>query len=247
MAEPTITVQIYNYSPASQDVVIRAEREAGRILGTAGLQPVWLDCPVKPPTPGSPEPCQKATQTTDLRLRILPASIQNKFQDSVFGFAVHPALASVYYDYAQRRAKVDDAEFELPVILGSVIAHELGHLLMGSDAHSSEWNHAAPLRDPNQVRLLLMGTLQFTPEQTKRMILAAQARTEQEKNNLRSTSVAPTLLPEHAVKALERNRHQYATQASCLLLREILWQIELHVEIRPQVKCVRRSTSATGQ
>ena len=187
---PTITVQVYNYSPASPDVVIRAEREAGLILSAAGLQPVWLECPVKPPTPESPEPCQKATQATDLRLRILPASIQNKFQDSVFGFAVHPALASVYYDYAERRAKVDDAEFELPVILGGVIAHELGHLLMGSDAHSAS-GIMQPRWDPNQVRLLLMGTLQFTPEQTKRMILAAQARTEQEKNNLRSTSVAP--------------------------------------------------------
>ena len=145
---------------------------------------------MKPPTSGSPESCQKAQQATDLRLRILPASIQNKFQDSVFGFAVHPALASVYYDYAERRAKVDDAEFELPVILGGVIAHELGHLLLGSDGHSAS-GIMQPRWDPNQVRLLMMGTLQFTPEQTKRMILAAQARTEHERNNLSSISVAP--------------------------------------------------------
>ena len=57
---PTITVQIYNYSPASPEIVARAEREAGLILGAAGLQPVWLECPVKPPTSGSPESCQKA-------------------------------------------------------------------------------------------------------------------------------------------------------------------------------------------
>jgi hypothetical protein len=186
--QPTITVQIYNYSPVSPDVVVRAEREAGRILGAAGLQPLWLECPVTTSSE-APKRCQQPQLATDLRLRILPASIQNKFQDSVFGFAVHPALASVYYDYAERRAKVDDAEFELPVILGGVMAHELGHLLLGSDGHSGS-GIMQPRWDPNQVRLLLMGTLQFTPEQAKRMNVAAKARTEQERNNLSLTSVA---------------------------------------------------------
>ena len=186
---PRITVQIYNYSPASPEIMARAEREAGLILGAAGLQPVWLECPVTTFSE-APKQCQQPQQATDLRLRILPASIQNKFQDSVFGFAVHPALASVYYDYAERRAKVDDAGFELPVILGGVMAHELGHLLLGSDGHSGS-GIMQPRWDPNQVRLLLMGTLQFTPEQTKRMSVAAQARTEQERNNLSSTAVSP--------------------------------------------------------
>jgi hypothetical protein len=187
---PTITVQIYNYSPASPEIVARAEREAGSLLSAAGLQPVWLECPVKPPSFGPSGLCQNALLAGDLRLRILPASVQNKSQDSVFGFAIHPALASVYYDYAQRRPKVDDAEFEFPMILGGVMAHELGHLLLGSDGHSAT-GIMQPLWDPRQVRLLLMGTLQFTPEQTNRMILAAQARTEHERNDLSSISVAP--------------------------------------------------------
>ena len=104
-AGPTITVQIYNYSQASPAILAGAEREAGRILGKAGLQAVWLECPVGPSTPGSQAPCQKAPEATDLRLRVLASPIQNKFQDTVFGFTVHPVLASVYYDYAARRAK----------------------------------------------------------------------------------------------------------------------------------------------
>ena len=47
-SQPTITVQVYNYSRASLAVVADAEREAGRILGTAGLKTVWLECPVAP-------------------------------------------------------------------------------------------------------------------------------------------------------------------------------------------------------
>ena len=87
-------------------------------------------------TPDPEGPCQRAPEATDIRLRILAAPIQKVFQDPVFGFAVHPVLASVYYDYAVRRAKSDDAEFEVPIILGCVIAHELGHLLLGSNGHS---------------------------------------------------------------------------------------------------------------
>ena len=71
-------------------------------------------------------------------MRILPAPVLDKFQDSVFGFAVHPVLASVYYEFALRRARSDDAEFELPIILGCVMAHELGHLLLGSNSHSDK-------------------------------------------------------------------------------------------------------------
>ena len=53
------------------------------------------------------------------------------------------------------------------MILGCVIAHELGHLLLGSNSHSDE-GIMQPRWDPNQVRQLMMGTLLFTPEQSKR-------------------------------------------------------------------------------
>ncbi len=172
---PTITVQIYNYSQASPAILAGAEREAGRILGMAGLQAVWLECPVGPSTPGPQTPCEKPPEATDLMLRVLASPIQNKFQDTVFGFTVHPVLASVYYDYAARRAKTDDAEFEAPIILGCAIAHELGHLLLGTNSHS-DWGIMQPRWKPNQFRQLMMGTLLFTAEQSKLMRMAAAAR-----------------------------------------------------------------------
>ena len=173
-ASPTITVQIYNYSRASPTVLVGAEREAGRILREAGLRAVWLECPVGPSTPGPQGLCEKEPEATDLRLRVLGAPLTNKFQDTVFGFTVHPVLASVYYEYAARRAKIDDAEFEAPIILGCAIAHELGHLLLGTNSHSdsgimqSRW-------EPNQFRQLMIGNLVFTTEQSK--LMREQART----------------------------------------------------------------------
>ena len=173
-ASPTITVQIYNYSLASPTVLVGAEREAGRILGMAGLRAVWLECPVVPFTPGPRGHCEKAPEATDLRLRVLGAPLTNKFQDTVFGFSVHPVLASVYYEYAARRAKSDDADFEAPIILGCAIAHELGHLLLGTNSHSDS-GIMQPRWGPNQFRQLMIGNLVFTTEESK--LMQEQART----------------------------------------------------------------------
>ena len=133
---PTISVEIDNYSNASPSMLAGAEQEAGRILGEAGLRAIWTECPVGTYTPDPQTPCQKATESTDLRLRILTAPVQQIFKDEVVGFTVHPVLASVYYEYVVRLAKREDFELQIPVILGCVIAHELGHLLLGPIGHS---------------------------------------------------------------------------------------------------------------
>jgi hypothetical protein len=172
-SSPTITVMVANYSQASPAILAAAEREAGRILGQAGLRASWLECPVGPSAPSPQGLCGKAPGATDLRLRVLGAPITNMFQDTVFGFTVHPVLASVYYEYAWRRAKSDDAEFEAPIILGCAIAHELGHLLLGTNSHSDK-GIMQPRWHPTQIQQLMMGALVFTTEQSK--LVREQAR-----------------------------------------------------------------------
>lgn len=172
---PMIRVRVNNYTQASALIVARSEREAGRILGEAGLQTVWLDCPVGRSIAVPQDPCQEPLAATDIVLRVLSEPIQNRFQDTVFGFAVVPVLASVYYEYAVRRAKSDNAEFEIPIILGCVIAHEVGHLLLGSNSHSGSgvmqrrWER-------KQIRQAMTGTLLFTLEQAKLIQAETQTR-----------------------------------------------------------------------
>jgi len=111
----------------------------------------------------------------DIVLRLIPEPQNNKYEDSVFGFAVVPILASVYVNYAVERAKRDNAEFEIPVILGNVIAHEIGHLLLGLNSHSElgimqkQWQR-------NQVRQAVTGNLLFTEEQGRLMWVEIQKR-----------------------------------------------------------------------
>lgn len=180
-----ITVRLDNYSQASSAILVTAQREASRIMQQAGLRVVWLDCPKRPSTAGAQGPCEKALEGTDIRLRVLAAPVKNEFNDTVFGFAVHPVLASVYYDYAVRRAKTDDAMFEIPIILGCVMAHELGHLLLGSNGHSNA-GIMRPRWEYSQFRQLMMGGLLFTSEQSNQMCVQARARLKRQTENLDS-------------------------------------------------------------
>jgi hypothetical protein len=172
---PTIRVRVDNYTQASPTIIAGAEREASRILGEAGLRIIWLDCLMGHSTAVRQDPCQEPLEATDIVLRILSEPTQNQFPDTVFGFAVVPVLASVYYEYAVRRAKSDDAEFEVPIILGCAIAHEVGHLLLGSNSHSGSgimqrrWER-------KEMRHAMTGTLLFTPEQAKLIQAETQAR-----------------------------------------------------------------------
>jgi len=122
-----ITVLVYNHG-ASTAIIAGAEHEAGRILGEAGLLPVWLDCLDRDSAAELQELCQKAREPIDVVLRVLPGHIQGRLQDTLFGFVFPPALASVYYEHAGRLASTNS---EISIVLGCAIAHELGHLLLG--------------------------------------------------------------------------------------------------------------------
>jgi hypothetical protein len=180
---PTITVQVYNYSQASPALLSRAEREAGRILGEAGLRAVWLECLVGPASIAPKGQCEKPLEATDLRLRVLSATVKNWFQPDVFGYTIHPSFASVYYEHALRRAKSEHSESQIPTILGGVIAHELGHLLLGTNDHSGMGIMQARWY-PDQVLQLMKGNLLFSSEQAKRMREQARTRVKLRSENL---------------------------------------------------------------
>ncbi len=187
---PAIRVRVDNYTPATPAILAGAEREAARILGAAGLRTVWINCREVAHRGLSQDPCQRPLETTDIELRVVSESIQNKFQDAVFGFSVQPVLATVYYEYPVRLAKRDDAVFELPVILGCVIAHEIGHLLLGPNSHSG-FGIMQPSWERKQVRQAMTGGLLFTPAQAKHIQDEARTRMKAEMANLKSQRVKP--------------------------------------------------------
>jgi hypothetical protein len=89
----------------------------------------------------------------------------------VFGvsFLAHDAgaYADVFFDPIERLRQVRK-EISLGEILGYVMAHELGHLLLGSNAHSREGIMQAHW-ESQQLHSVTRGQLLFTPAQAAKM------------------------------------------------------------------------------
>jgi hypothetical protein len=159
---PAITVLVFNLRQAPAETLVKAEKEAGRILEQAGVAVTWRDCPT------GNEPCRKGPGRVFV-LAMMAGPVQNKFLDTISGYAMLPAhLAAVYYDYLPRLPGGKSNKNDTALILGCVIAHELGHLLLGAHGHSiagimqAHWGI-------EQTQRALMSQLSFLPGEARLM------------------------------------------------------------------------------
>jgi hypothetical protein len=167
----TIIVLVYNYVHVSPGILVKAEHEANKILAAAGAQAVWIECLDQPLTLDAKDLCLKGWTAQTPGLRFISGS--NKFQDAEFASTAIPVLSTIYYEKIARRAHRESANAGLPVFLGCIVAHELGHILLGDPVHSAtgimqpQWGHP-------QIHQALTGNLLFTRQQATR--IQAQAR-----------------------------------------------------------------------
>jgi len=140
---PKITVFVYNYAAIPADVLAQTEAEAARIYQHVGIEVRWLDCPLSPGEVSQFPACQVPPGPTKPALRILSQSMVERLrqaQDS-FGFALYPedgsfvVVANVFAHDAEQLAS--RRGMRQGVILGHLVAHELGHMLLGAMSHSS--------------------------------------------------------------------------------------------------------------
>lgn len=105
------------------------------------------------------------------RLGVRLVSQSNQVQDDVFGVAFLSAegtgcYSNVYYDRATSLRSGQNVG--VAGILGNVIAHELGHLLLGSNSHTPTGIMRARW-DDKELRKAAMGDLLFTADQAESM------------------------------------------------------------------------------
>jgi hypothetical protein len=187
-----ITVRVYNYSQTPSTMLAEAEREAGRILGEAGLMSVWLDCPLVP-TDSSQNPCPEPIEAADIRLRVFSEAVRNSLHDNAYGFAIMPALASVYSESVLRFARNDEGDFEAPIVLGCAMAHEIGHLLLGSNSHSISGVMCAHWQRKH-VRQALMGALLFSSDESRLMRAEMRKRITPSASYRKHTTAIPSAI-----------------------------------------------------
>ena len=179
--QPTteVTVRIRDYAHAEPVVRQHAEQVAGEILQKAGVATRWIDCPVSSPDIGA---CSSPVSNLDFFVNLLPESMSDRLHlpGGVLGSAIEGNgktfgfLASVFYDVARDRAA--DRQVDFGELLGDAIAHELGHLLLGTNSHSGRGLMCA-FWSGNQFRLVAQGGLTFSDAEEKRIRAAMNART----------------------------------------------------------------------
>jgi len=106
--------------------------------------------------------------------RNLVVIIERGFPDSYhpdeLGYALPDATigvnASVFYDRIERLHK--SAEIDLPILLGHALAHEIGHVLLGTKDHSAT-GIMKPRWSKADFEVGGLTRLCFTPEQSQRM------------------------------------------------------------------------------
>jgi hypothetical protein len=166
-----ITVLVYNTAKVRVAILDRAEREATRIYREAGIEVEWVHCP-----------CGRQAGLTQLMLRIIPrlfGSNRAGFRDDHLGFAPSGqgdgVLATIFYHRVEELTKGGNPSY----VLGDAIAHELGHLLLGQNAHSLI-GLMRPHWSRGDLERAVDGLLQFTPEQAERLRANVSARVKQQ-------------------------------------------------------------------
>ena len=149
----TLTVRLYNGAGVPVPALLSARDTAGAILADSGLRAVIQEC-----GPGfSTDSCSNPLKANDVVVRVIDApAVKTNLHPDVFGFTYVVAdtnrgwLATVFANrigQAAARSGVPPA-----TLLGRVMAHEIGHLLLGSGYHGATGLMRAQWRDESLAR-----------------------------------------------------------------------------------------------
>lgn len=135
--EPAAAVRIYDLSGVSADARRAAIAEAAAIFREAGMDIEWRDCRDAAAVPGC-----SGRRARDLMVRLVSDAHELRVAPHhMLGYAVveamphGAALATVFVNRVERTGR--RAGTDVDALLGRAIAHEVGHLLLGTNRHSA--------------------------------------------------------------------------------------------------------------
>ena len=148
----TLTVRLYNSSGVATPELLAARRSAEIILRGTGLNVIVRQCGRHSPADGT-APCDEPLTPSEVVVRVINAPAFNlTLHPDAYGvtYVVRETnrgwLATVFSDRIGQAA--ERVGVESGTLLGLVISHEVGHLLLGSGYHGdaglmrAEWPDA---------------------------------------------------------------------------------------------------------
>lgn len=174
--DPQVTIRVYDYAGLEARLLSRAMDYAAHVYGRSGIEVGRVLCRVRGSN-SSDEVCRQGANPTSFQLRIVsnPEHQITGTDDLTLGYASSP-LITVYYSRVKELAGLSDVGPD--EILGCVVAHELGHVLLGSNAHSptgimsAYWGEA-------ELRLVQRNALGFLPFQKELIRINVLARQQE--------------------------------------------------------------------
>jgi len=130
-----ITVLVYNHASVEPGTLLAAEKIAAKTYEKSGVAIVWRNCPAE-------TEADRCVQTEDLDQLVLNIAHQTQTLTSdTYGVAFYGhdgfgAVCNVFYDRILELHRSFRRADE-PTMLGIIVAHELGHLLLGENSHSA--------------------------------------------------------------------------------------------------------------
>ena len=178
--DPQLVVFVYNDASVPTHLVTDAEKEASRIFRRISVEVTWINCLLR----HSQDTASVApVSSTRLFVRIAPRAV--KRSDAIFGVAFlgsdgNGRYADVFFDCV-RRLRAEEADVSEARVLAYVMAHEIGHLLLGSNAHS-EVGIMEPRWYAAELRNIEMGRLAFTRTECEKIYRRLEKEAQQAHN-----------------------------------------------------------------
>jgi len=173
-AIPEIIVHVHDYVQVPQETLVRAEEVTSGILREAGVGVVWVNCNYVIPAEERGFKCAQQLSSMDLVMNIVDRIqlLSPNLREVAMGLAVVPLNGRegdlAYLSMHQAASVALESSVPLETTLGLGAAHELGHLLLGENAHTSSglmkrrWG-------PSELEFGSHGKLLFTPKQSGRI------------------------------------------------------------------------------
>jgi hypothetical protein len=167
-----ITICVYDHSRLKSGTLVQAEKEADRIFRQAGVETEWQDLPTSEAEAGGKTNLLEQLGPTGFVLKILPKSMTEQLQirDAALGYSIpcpedgSACIANILYHRVQDLAQSENVS--VAQTLGLAMAHEIGHLLLRSHAHSNA-GVMQPRWRAKDLQQAGKGLLPFTPEQAE--------------------------------------------------------------------------------
>lgn len=170
---PEITVRLYNYAGAADNILSGAQQQATRILLESGVRLRWLPCTVDEQGVAEDPRCYQAQGPAAISLLVCPSQMTPKegLPPGIFGFSLMPEQgpamsARVYFHRLEELA--NGPRLRKGPLLGSMMAHEIGHLLLGINSHSGQGIMSIPW-DLRELHKADLGQLGFTAKEAAAM------------------------------------------------------------------------------